>query len=294
MKMKISKENYFLFFILIILALEAILFFIENKKLDNLFNNEETKIEKIQNILTNASIQARAISIYDQTQGVKIYAKNDDVSMPIASLTKIMTIILALSKHEESDVIFISQNALKQESDYGFFVNEKFKIEDLAKFTLIGSVNDGAYALAESVNNFLEQMNLKAKKIGMEKTLFLNPTGLDIDESHAGASATAEGMNILALYAFKGYPEIFSATILPEIKIKSLSGFEHNIKNTDVILDKIPNILFSKTGFTPLAGGNLTIIYKAKNGHIVAITVLGSTEEGRFIDMEKMVNILDN
>ena len=128
----------------------------------------------------------------------------------------------------------------------------------------------------------------------MENTLFFNFTGLDIDNGFAGAYASAQDVNVMALYAFKAYPEIFGASVMPEINIKSESGVNHNIKNISNILDKIPNILFSKTGLTPLAGGNLTVIYKNKYKHIIAITVLGSTEEGRFYDVEKIVDTLYN
>ncbi|MEK7104873.1 MAG: hypothetical protein AAB868_02435, partial [Patescibacteria group bacterium] len=249
------KKNYFLFFIFIILALEAILFSMGNEKLDIIFKNEENRLAKIQNILTDIPVQAKAFSIYDETLGMKVYGKNDEIEMPIASLVKIMTVVTTLNNHNVNDVIPISSEALKQEGDYGFFVNEKFKIEDLAKFTLVGSANDGAYALSENVDNFLQKMNDKAVKIGMENTLFFNFTGLDIDNGFAGAYASAQDVNVMALYAFKEYPEIFGASVMPEINIKSESGVNHNIKNISNILDKIPNILFSKTGLTPLAGG---------------------------------------
>ena len=288
------KKNYFLFFIFIILALEAILFSMGNEKLDIIFKNEENRLAKIQNILTDIPVQAKAFSIYDETLGMKVYGKNDEIEMPIASLVKIMTVVTTLNNHNVNDVIPISSEALKQEGDYGFFVNEKFKIEDLAKFTLVGSANDGAYALTENVDNFLQKMNDKAVKIGMENTLFFNFTGLDIDNGFAGAYASAQDVNVMALYAFKEYPEIFGASVMPEINIKSESGVNHNIKNISNILDKIPNILFSKTGLTPLAGGNLTVIYKNKYGHNIAITILGSTSEGRFSDIERIVNMLND
>ncbi|MFA5937020.1 MAG: serine hydrolase [Candidatus Paceibacterota bacterium] len=288
------NKNYFLFFITISILLEAIFFSIGNNKFNIEFIKKENEIIKIQNNLANIEIQAKAFSIYDQNSNKIVYGKNDDIKMPIASLTKIMTVIVALNGHSMNDIVEISKNSIGQEGDYGFLVNEKFKISDLAKFTLIGSANDGAYTLAESQNNFLEKMNEKAKKIGMENTQFLNFTGLDINENAVGSFSTAQDMNILAMYALKAYPEIFSASIMPEIKIKSENGIEHDIKNTNYILDKIPNILFSKTGFTPLAGGNLTIIYKNKYGHIIAITVLGSTQEGRFDDIEKIIETLYN
>jgi D-alanyl-D-alanine carboxypeptidase len=288
------KEHLYLFFILILIALEAIFFSAGNNKINIAFLNNEDKITKIQNVLADAPIQAKAVSVYDETLNRKIYGKNDEVSLPIASLTKIMTIVIALNNHSMDDVVSISPEAIKQETDYGFFINEKFNIKDLAQFTLIGSANDGAFALTENIDNFLGKMNDKAKKIGMENASFSNPTGLDIDAKTAGAFASAQDMNILAIYALEDYPEVFSASVLPEINIKSQSGLTHNIKNTNTILDKIPNILLSKTGFTPLAGGNLTIIYENKYGNIIAITVLGSTIDGRFSDMEKIVDTLYN
>jgi D-alanyl-D-alanine carboxypeptidase len=249
---------------------------------------------KVQNALADVPLQAKAIFVYDETLNRKIYGRNDEVGLPMASLAKIMAVVIALNNHSADDTVSISPEAIKQDTDYGFFVNEKFNIKDLAEFTLIGSANDGAYALTENIDNFLEKMNDKAKKIGMENTSFLNSTGLDVDEKTAGAQASAQDVNVLAIFALQAYPEVFSSSVMPEINIKSLSGFDHNIKNTNTILDKIPDILFSKTGLTPLAGGNLTIIYQNKYGHNIAITVLGSTVDGRFSDMEKIVDTLYN
>jgi len=288
------EKNNFLFFILIIFALEAILFSIGNEKLDTAFLNKENEFVKIQKALADIPVQAKAFSVYDETLNRKIYGKNDNAIMPIASLAKIMTIVTILNNRNTDDTILVSAKAIKEEGDYGLFVNEKFKIRDLAKFTLIGSANDGAYALSESKNNLLEKINNKVRKIGMQNTLFLNFTGLDINENFSGAYASAQDVNVMTMYALKAYPEIFKASVLPEINVKSESGFDHNIKNTNNIIDKIPNLLFSKTGFTPLAGGNLTIIYKNKYEHNIAITVLGSTSEGRFSDIEKIIDTLYN
>ena len=293
--MKISlKENNYLFFILILLALEAILFSVGNNKLNIAFIKDQNKIIKIQKNLSDIPIQAKALSIYDETSGQKIYGKNDDIKLPLASLTKIMTVVIALNNHKMDDIISVSSDAIGQEGDYGLFVNEEFNIKDLAEFSLIGSANDGAYAMASDTDNFLEKMNEKAQKIGMNTSSFSNATGLDVDANTAGAYGSAQDVNIMAMYALREYPEVFNATTMPEINIKSESGTDHNIKNTDDILDKIPNILLSKTGYTPLAGGNLVIIFKNKYEHIIAVTILGSTQEGRFLDMEKVVDALYN
>ncbi|MBK5215565.1 MAG: hypothetical protein JJE53_02020, partial [Candidatus Pacebacteria bacterium] len=104
--------------------------------------------------------------------------------------------------------------------------------------------------------------------------------------------SSAKDANIMAVAAYQAFPDIFNVTSLPEIEIPSNSGITHKAPNTDTILTKVPNILFSKTGYTTLAGGNLTVIFKNKENHLIAVTMLGSTIEGRFSDMIKLISIL--
>ena len=287
-----KTPNNQLVFMLIVVATTATFFFIYNYD-----SNENLKLEEefekiIQNNLTQAPILAKAVSVYDITVNKKIFGKNDEVALPIASLAKIMTVIVGLNGHSRDEIVLISPNAVNQAGDFGIFANEKWKINDAAKFTLIVSANDGAYALAEKEENFLEKMNSKGRRIGMENALFLNTTGLDMNVTNVGAFASASDVNTMAIYILKAYPEISRVTTMPEINLKSESGFMHNFKNTDTLIGKIPNLLFSKTGYTEVAGGNLTIIFKDKKEHEIAVTILGSTFFGRFTDMEKIVDVL--
>jgi len=290
--MNLNKKNKILFFVLIVFAVEAILFFIGNNKLNNISKNEEQRIIKMRDKLSKVSVLAKAVSVYDVDSSIEIYGKNQNEKLPLASLVKIMTVLVALDDYKTNPTVIIQSDALKQFGDYGLLSYEKWNIKDLSKFTLVGSANDGAYALAQNDINFLEKMNEKAQRIGMENFFFFNFTGLDFDEQRAGAYSSALDANIMAVYALKAYPEVFSATILPQISLKSEIGLVHNIKNTNIILNKIPNLLFSKTGFTTFVGGNLTIIFKNKDGHNIAITILGSTLEDRFSDMENLINVL--
>lgn len=293
------RQNRFFLLIISIFALEAILFSAGNFKLNQTVKLQEEQEEVWRAALEKTSFEAKAVSVFDVSKNKKIYGKEDSVAMPLASLAKIMTVVVALNSHPQEEAILISANALSQSGDYGLLVGERWKIQDLAKFTLIASSNDGAYALSDNDDNFLQKMNSKAKKIGMQNSLFLNSTGLDIFDNsglsiQAGAFASAEDANIMAIYGLKAHPEIFSVTAIPEINLTSLSHFTHNFKNTDIIVGKIPNLVFSKTGFTETARGNLTVIFKDKRGHYIAVTVLGSSFEGRFSDMEKIVDILYN
>lgn len=302
-----SKYERGLITLLCILALFASFFFIENfnlkqelyQKIDNIKedfkkdDSQKLKLDKLKKGIENLQIEANAISVYDITQNQKIYGKNDNIPLPLASLTKTMTVISVLNDNYNGDAI-ISSNALNQIGDYGLYLNEKWKITDLAKFSLILSSNDGALALSSYDENFLEKTNKEAEKMGLKNSIFLNSTGLDINKNKAGAYGSSYDANLLATYALKTYPEIFEATTFPKLKLKSLSSFNHEIYNTNTIINKIPNLLFSKTGFTELAGGNLTIIFKDKLDHEIAITVLGSSMLGRFSDVEKIVNLIYN
>ena len=285
-----TKQNRFLLLLLAFFALLAILFSAGNFKFKEIIRLEGARMEKIARELTDLELETRAMQVYDLSENKKLFGVNDDVAMPIASLVKSMTVTLALNTLGEEKIVYISSSAVKQLGDYGLKVGETWRAGELAKFTLLASANDGAYALAESAGlDVLNKMNEKARKIGMENTFFLNVTGLDQIENDipiaAGGFASASDLNALAHYALRAYPEIFRATTLPEI-----NGF----KNTNPIVGEIPNLLFSKTGFTDLAGGNLSIIFRNGRSNLIAITLLGSTYEGRFADMEKIVNVLYN
>ena len=291
--MQTNSKNYLFIFIVFFIALEGVFYVTYNNKLNNDYKRNEERIATLNNTLNNTPILANAYSIYDMTLGQKLYGKDDEIPMPLASLTKILSIATVLSNHKQNDEIIISKSALAQDGDFGLFLGEKWKLYDLAKLTLVCSANDGAYAMLEGDPNYLQEMNERADRIGMENSVFLNSTGLDIDSGLAGAYASAEDANIMAVYALKAYPTIFSVTAQPEIIIKSDSGFIHKVENTDTVLSDIPNLIFSKTGYTVLAGGNLTVIFQDKMGHDIAVTVLGSTFTGRFADMEKLVNVLE-
>lgn len=293
-----NKHNNVLAFMLLVIAATAAMFFVEDNKWNEKARIKAENDEKIRLALENTPVLAKAVSVFNITENRKIYGKNDDAVLPIASLAKIMTVVEGLRGRDMNEIVYISPEAVKQVGDFGIFAFEKWRLEDLAKFTLVVSANDGAFALSEREENFLVNVNDKVRRLGAANTIFTNPTGLDIyteDKKEiigAGVFATAGDVNAMAIYAMKAYPEVFSATTLPELNLKSESGFEHNFKNTNILIGKIPNLLFSKTGFTETAGGSLAIIFRDKNDHDIAVTILGSTFNGRFDDMEKIVNVL--
>jgi D-alanyl-D-alanine carboxypeptidase len=294
-----NKSNNLLIFIFILIVLEAFLllssnFELKKKQESDAIKSEETRLARIQQIFDTNPVLAKTFSVYDETDKKEIYSKNGNDILPFASLSKIMTVLVALENHKPDDIITISQNSTETDKNYALTSGEKWTVGDLAKFTLIASSNDGARILAMNDPNFLKKMNQKAIEIGMQNSTFSNFTGLDLDVKKAGSYGKALDVNYMALYAIEKYPEIFNATVAPDAAIKSLSGYEHDIKNTNKITEEIPGLLFSKTGLTTLAGGNLTVIFRNRANHMIAITLLGSTQEGRFSDMEKLVGIAYN
>ncbi|MES2416132.1 MAG: hypothetical protein V4504_00295 [Patescibacteria group bacterium] len=261
--MKISKENRLLFCIVILLLIEGVLFGAHlHEKKETLRIQNEIKAQKkyeLSQKISKLSLEAKAISIYDVNDKDFVYGQNENLALPLASLTKTMTVLITFQEKEKT-------------------VN----LLNLARFTMVSSSNEGAVELSLGIDNLIGKMNRKANEIGMTNTIFYNQTGLDIDETHAGAYGSAKDANILALYAFNTDNFFLSTTDLEADKIP----------NTNLLLSKVPNILFSKTGHTELAGGNLTIIWKNKNGETFVITILSSSKEARFTDMEKIINVL--
>lgn len=294
--MKIFNKNNHLLFTLIVLILLVGVFLYQNYK-KNTFNTntqygKEVKLNKVRYFLDKTDILAKAFSVYDITDQKEIYNRNGDIRLPIASLVKIMTAIVSLENYQTDDQIIIFGSSFGDRGANKLNAGEKWILSDLIKFTLISSSNSGAYALSQGDESYLDKMNLKAKKIGMTDTIFYNTTGIDLNENTAGAYATARDVNKMAVYALKNFREVFHATAMPEMEFMTISGEKHYIYNTNYFVNKMPDILMSKTGNTVLAGGNLCVIFKGKNGHDIVITLLGSTTEGRFSDMEKIINVL--
>lgn len=291
-----NKYEKSLIFLLFLVFLFGLFFFIGYTKKENAIREAETKeliwLNTINSKIGELELQAKAISIYDITLDKKLFGRNDTLPLPLASLAKIMSALVAISDNTKNEIT-ISERALKEVGDNSLFVNEKWNKDDLIKFSLILSSNDGMFALAENDSAFLEEMNNKARRLGLKNMSFKNVSGLDISPTEVGGIGTAEEVNMLNIFAFKYFKHIFSATNVAEQEFTSLSNLKHKAPNTNLVLEKIPNLLFSKTGNTNLAGGNLAIIFRDNNGHDIAVTILGSTTEGRFEDILAIVDTLN-
>lgn len=244
-------------------------------------------------ILQNVNIQAKAAYVKDLNTGKVLYAKNENERLPLASLTKIMTALVAKKNADGNQLIKISDSDLSTEGEYYLSSQEIFKLKDLIDFTMTGSVNDTATSLSGVLNNektFIDEMNTTAKKIGLENSTFQNPTGLDTNVFTASAKGSAKDIVTLLQYTIINYPDIFEATTVNNLTIRSVDGLAHKTKNTNDITAKLPGLIGSKTGYTDLAGGNLALIIDKGLNEPIAIVVLGSpNSETRFDDALEII-----
>jgi D-alanyl-D-alanine carboxypeptidase (penicillin-binding protein 5/6) len=243
----------------------------------------------------NIRITGKAAVLYDVTERRFIYTKNADTQLPIASLTKLATILTAADKAGTSTdkQIQITAANLREDGDTGLLANEHWSLSSLMNFTLVSSSNDGAAAIANAFgaeDSFVEAMNTKVRLLGLSQTYFLNPTGLDLSESTSGGYSSAHDIALLLSYLISEKPELIEKTALSKISVTSESGITHTVSNTDKIIDIVPGIFASKTGFTDLAGGNLAVAFDAGPARPMIAVVLSSTESGRFTDTQTLMN----
>ncbi len=241
------------------------------------------------------TVSAKAAVVYDLTTGKMLYGKNEHSQLPLASITKLLSIYAAVDSLSPQTPVTITNKALSMDGDSGLKEGEQFTFASLARFSLVASSNDGTEAIAEAsasrrAISGIELLAQAAVAAGLEQTYAINGTGLDENTETAGAYGSALDIARLAGKLLEKAPDIAHATIEPDISIRSLSGSEIHADNTNPDVIKTPGLLLSKTGFTDLAGGNLVIVFDAGVNHPVAITVLGSTREERFTDTMKLLD----
>jgi len=236
-----------------------------------------------------------AISVEVNENGEEqiIFKKEERKKMSIASLTKLMTAVIASEFYSPSLRTEISKKAVSQPEETGQLkIGEILRTEDLLYIMLIESSNDAAFSLAEiiGIEGFTSLMNLKAKDIGMKETFFFNPTGLDSERNGEPYNfSTAEDLVTLAKYILKK-PLILEILSKKEYPLYLENGVLHHIlHNTNELLGEIPGIIGGKTGFTEKAGGCLILISEGKKPDTYVINIVLNSPN-RFQDMKNLID----
>lgn len=266
--------------------------------------------EKKQEFFSEVEIAGKGALVYDINTNEILFEKNAYEALPLASITKVMTVIAAQDILPKESAITIDSRALATEGESGLLLGEVWNFKDLADLMLIVSSNDASTAIANAAGErllrdrsaegvqespyalFLNQMNKKAVEIGMEDAYFENSSGLDLDsETRPSAVASAYDVTKLLTFALLEYPSILNHSRFGSYSVVSLNGRNFQAENTNQLIDSIPGLLASKTGYTTQAGGNLAVVVDAGLMRPVVIVVLGSSREGRFSDVEKLYDI---
>ncbi|OGH39015.1 MAG: hypothetical protein A3B44_04345 [Candidatus Levybacteria bacterium RIFCSPLOWO2_01_FULL_38_21] len=234
-------------------------------------------------------VSARASLIYDLTTNKVIYEKNGKEKLPMASLTKIMTSIIALENQKKDDKYKVTKKDLIGEDSMGLSEGEVLSLKELLYGLMLHSGNDAAETLANNYpggrEKFIEAMNNKVKALGLSDTNFTNPTGL---EGEGKQYTTAYDLLVITRYAILNFPlfnEVVSTSDynIPQTRIHK----NFYLENETNLLTSYPGVLGVKTGYTPEAGLCL-VTYLDYKGHKIIGILLGSDNR-----RQEMKDLLD-
>ncbi|WP_317633800.1 D-alanyl-D-alanine carboxypeptidase family protein [Perspicuibacillus lycopersici] len=224
----------------------------------------------------SVSVNSAAAIVMDQKTGRVFFEKNANEPMKIASITKIMTAIIAIESGKLDEEVTISKNAVNTEGSSIYLKEkEKMKLEDLVYGLMLRSGNDAAVAIAEyvggSVEGFVYLMNEKAAQIGMKNTHFANPHGLDDSDEHY---STAYDMAILTKYAMQNdkYKEIAGTKV--HYAPNPSSKWDRKWTNKNRLLTGLYKYSTGgKTGYTKKAHRTLVSTASKDGMDLIAVTL---------------------
>jgi serine-type D-Ala-D-Ala carboxypeptidase (penicillin-binding protein 5/6) len=228
-----------------------------------------------QKVNASLSVSAQSAVLLEQKSGRVLYEKDAYTKRRIASITKIMTAILAIESGKMNNYVKISENATRTEGSSVYLKpGEKIKLSDLVYGLMLRSGNDTAVAIAEyiggSVEGFAYLMNQKARVIGMMNSHFTNPHGLDDSKDHY---STAYDMAILMRYAMqnKTFQKISGTKVYKTDN--PTENWDRVWKNKNRLLSKYKYCTGGKTGYTKKAKRTLVTTAKKGDMELIAVTL---------------------
>jgi len=235
-------------------------------------------------------INSRAAVVMDVSTGRVLYAKNPDLRLPPASITKLMTAIVVLERADLSDTVTISKNASRTSpSRAGFKEGDKVTVEALLYAALLRSANDATVALAEAVagseKKFVRLMNKKAAAIGAKNTKFINSSGLP----GRGQYITASDSSKIMKYALR-CPRLKEIIGTRVTRVSTKKGNTIFLRNTNRLLWSDEDLIVGgKTGYTHRA--RHCFVCAAERGKdMVVVTLLGSpSRENLWKETKKLI-----
>lgn len=236
---------------------------------------------------TPLDLTAKSALAYDLTTNKVLVAKNPDTRLPMASLTKIMTAIIALENPKLPDSYTVRPQDLVGEDSMGLSAGESLTLSDLLYGLVLHSGNDAAETLADNFPGgrqaFITAMNEKAAALGLQNTHFTNPTGLEGDGNQY---TTAADLLVLTRFALQQFPLFDKVVATFDYTIPATPTHAvFYLENETNLLTSYPGVQGVKTGYTPEAGLCL-VTYLDYGGHQILAVILGSdNRRGEMIDV---------
>ena len=208
---------------------------------------------------TPENLYARSAVLMDADTGRILFGKNDNEVMPMASTTKIMTLLVTLEHADLDEIVEVSERAASM-PDVQLHIREgeRYRLQDLCYSLMLESHNDSAVAIAEhvggTVEGFAAMMNQKAKHLGCYHTYFITPNGLDAEDEHGKHSTTARDLARIMRCCIKN-ETFLSITREPSWTFTDMDGNRSfTVQNKNAFLQMMEGALTGKTGFTNEAG----------------------------------------
>ena len=238
-------------------------------------------------------LTSRAALLMEKTTGQILFAQNEHEKLEPASVTKIMTLLLTMDAIDSGalaydDVVTVSANAAGMGGSQVFLAEgEQITVEELLKCVCVSSGNDAAVALAEKVAGvtelFVEQMNNRARGLGMDDTLFVNPSGLTAE----GHVTSAHDIALMSRELLTKHPDIRSFTT---IWTDSIRGGTFDLANTNKLIRRYDGATGLKTGYTASAGYCISATAEREGMELIAVVMKGETADKRNADAKALLN----
>ena len=248
------------------------------------------------------ALYAQSAVLMDADTGRILYAKNAKEQRPMASTTKIMTLILALENANPDDIVMISDYAASMpDVQLHLRAGEHYRLGDLLYSMMLESHNDSAVAIAEHVGGtvpgFAALMNAKTRDIGCYATYFITPNGLDAEDDTGVHSTTAADLARILRYCIMQSPkkeEFLKITRTNAYSFSDLEGIRtFTVGNKNAFLHMMEGALTGKTGFTGNAGYcYVGALRQEKRTFIVALLACGwpNNRSYKWSDTRKLMN----
>ncbi|MBE5752664.1 MAG: D-alanyl-D-alanine carboxypeptidase [Clostridiales bacterium] len=257
-------------------------------------SQEETKEVSLQTVAENKenplNLSAKSAFVFEPTTQTVVYSYNEEERLPIASMCKIMTLLLCFDEIKQGNLTFeeevsVSENASSMGGSQVFLeANAKYPVKELIKSIAVCSANDSCVAMAERISGsesvFTDRMNEKAKELGAENTLFANCTGLPKEPQYSCAKDVA--FMLKALLNHKEYYEFGQVWM---DKFQHPKGRYTEISNTNKLVRFYDGCDGGKTGFTNQAGFCLAATAKRNDMRVISVVIGEKDSKTRFNDV---------